>query len=93
MTIVWASTGNGNTVKTRVNEINLEECTKKLIKTLKAVFGQNPLEWNDDVWENFIQPWVEQYITNHFIFDGLVKRSDMDDAISIYLEGNGEDNG
>ena len=93
MAIVWQSTGNGNTVKVQVNEVNLEQCAKMLIKTLKKVFGEHPLTWNDETWENYIQPWIELYITNHFIFDGLVKREDLDDMISVYLEGNGESNG
>lgn len=86
MRVQWSSTRNGHQKKTEVNEVNLEQCARQVIASMKKVFGPDPLQWNDDTWETFITPWTDEYISNHFTFDGAVKKENLDDQISVLLD-------
>lgn len=72
--------------KVEVSEVNLEEIAQQIIVDLKKVFGANPLAWSDDVWEEYINPWIDEYIFYNFKFSEFVEKTDLDDAIAIALD-------
>lgn len=90
MSTVWQSTINKSGEKVQVWEGNLERVAHQVVNCMMQIFGTKPLEWDDTVWLEWIEPWQEQYIKNYFCFpqDGLVTLQHLEDEINSILEAD-----
>ena len=79
-----------NRDKTIVTEQMLTSIAQRVIRATQAHFGRDLLRYSDDKWEHEINPWIDRWIAERYIFNGTANKADLDDTISIELENDGD---
>ena len=77
--------------KTIVTEERLISIAHRVIRAAKAHFGRDLLRYSDDRWIQEINPWIDRWVAERYIFAGAASKAELDDVISIELENNGEE--
>jgi len=86
---------NNHKSKTLLTEQTLTSVARRVIRAARAHFGRNLLAYSDDKWEQEINPWMDHWIDERYMFTIKVPKEDLDDMISIELDSqeNSNDNG
>ena len=79
-----------NRHKTIVTEQMLTSIAQRVIRAAQAHFSRDLLRYSDDRWEHEINPWIDRWITERYMFPQPELAFDLDDIISIELENDEE---